>query len=277
MVGGVDMGVQAERDLMAEYRNWFDFWLKKESPVAPDSPGVELYLMGGGRWLASSSYPLNKISRRRLYLSGRDENERVGRLEWESPKSLEAFDTFTYSPGQPTPSYYAALKRGRIEEYRRRAAIQDDVISYESAPAEERFYIVGSIRAVLYASSSARDTDWTATLYAVDEAERSRPLGLTFGILRARYRDSMKKPSLLEPGEVNRFQLDLGHTAVVLEPGERLHLDIASAAFPDYSRNLNTGGDNELETDWVVARQRIYRSPVRPSHLLLPILEKAPE
>jgi predicted acyl esterase len=82
----------------------------------------------------------------------------------------------------------------------------------------------------------------------------------------------MTHPSLLEPGAVYPFSIDLGHTAVTLNPGERLRLEIASAAFPEFSRNLNTGGDNEAETAWVVARQRVYRTAARPSHLVLPVV-----
>lgn len=48
---------------------------------------------------------------------------------------------------------------------------------------------------------------------------------------------------------------------------------VASAAFPEFSRNLNTGGHNELETEWVTAQQRVYRSAAYASHLLLPVLE----
>jgi predicted acyl esterase len=69
---------------------------------------------------------------------------------------------------------------------------------------------------------------------------------------------------------------DLGHTAVSVRAGERLRLDIASAAFPEFSRNLNTGTNNELDTDWTEAHQRVYRSATRPSHLLLPVLEALP-
>ena len=61
---------------------------------------------------------------------------------------------------------------------------------------------------------------------------------------------------------------------MTLAAGERLRLEIASAAFPEFSRNLNTGGNNELETEWVTAQQRVYRSADRASHLLLPILGK---
>jgi predicted acyl esterase len=36
-----------------------------------------------------------------------------------------------------------------------------------------------------------------------------------------------------------------------------LEVVVAFAGFPKYGRNLNTGGDNERDTRYIVARQRI--------------------
>jgi putative CocE/NonD family hydrolase len=272
-MNGVDMGAAAERDLMAEYRRWFDFWLKTDAMDAPNAPGVELYVMGSNRWISGDRYPLEGTSYRPLYLASSPSRGASGRLEWDQPTEADVFDTFTYNPGSPTPSFYAALKRGALNEYRARVNTGGDVLAYESEPLDEPLDIAGPIEAVLHASSSARDTDWTVTLYALTNTGEVRVLGLTFGILRARFRDSMTSPALLEPGTVYPFIIDLGHTAVTVRAGERLRLEIASAAFPEFSRNLNTGGHNEMETRWVEARQRIYRSSTQASHLLLPVIE----
>jgi putative CocE/NonD family hydrolase len=272
-VGGVDMGAEAERDLMSEYRRWFDFWLKTDAIDAPTTPGVEVYVMGSNRWLNGDQYPLEGTSMRPLYLAGSSGQGTHGRLEWAPPTAVEAFDSFTYDPGAPTPSFHAALKRGALDEYWTRINAGRDVLIYESAPLDQPLDIVGPIEARIFASSSATDTDWTATLYGLTDTGDVRVLGLTFGILRARFRDSLTNPSLLDPGTVYSFVIDLGHTAVTVRAGERLRLEVASAAFPEFSRNLNTGGNNELETRWVEARQRVYRSSNRPSHLLLPIMK----
>lgn len=273
-LNGIDMGAAAERDLMAEYRQWFDFWLKTDGRNAPTAPGVELYVMGSNRWLNGDRYPLQGTSYRSLYLAGSSGADANGLLDWGKPSAPDAFDTFTYDPGAPTPSFHAALKRGALDEYIARVDTSADVLVYESEPFEDPLDIVGPVEARLYASSSAKDTDWTATLYGLSITGEVRVLGLTFGILRARYRDSMASPSLLEPGKIYSFIVDMGHTAVTVHAGERLRLEIASAAFPEFSRNLNTGGANELGTQWVKARQCVYRSAARASHLLLPVIER---
>jgi predicted acyl esterase len=45
-------------------------------------------------------------------------------------------------------------------------------------------------------------------------------------------------------------------------------------AFPKYDRNLNTGGDNERDTRYVVARQRILHDRAHPSFVRLPIIPR---
>ncbi len=272
-VNGQDMGAEAERDLMGEYRKWFDFWLKTDARDAPGAPGVELYVMGANRWVSGERFPLAATRYRQLYLA-RSEDGR-GVLEWTPPRRSGGSDTFVYDPGKPTPSFFAALKRGALESYLARVNSGGDVLVYESEPLKEPLEVVGPIEASLYASSSAVDTDWTATLYGLTQTGSVRVLGLTFGILRARYREGIEDPSMLEPGKVYAFNIDLNHTAVTIRQGERLRLEIASAAFPEYSRNLNTGGNNELEKEWVEARQHVYHTATYPSHLRLPVLDPA--
>jgi len=41
-----------------------------------------------------------------------------------------------------------------------------------------------------------------------------------------------------------------------------------------FERNLNTGGNNYDETEWIVAENTIYHSKEYPAHIILPIIEK---
>jgi predicted acyl esterase len=64
----------------------------------------------------------------------------------------------------------------------------------------------------------------------------------------------------------------LWQTGITLSAGYRLRVEVASASFPLWSRNLNTGGHNERETEFVAAEQVIYHDASRPSHVLLPVI-----
>ena len=272
-LNGMDLGDQAERDLMAEYRRWFEFWLQTSGDDAPPQPGVELYVMGANRWITGTQYPVQDTQERKLYLHRKNGR---GLLSSDTPPDTDEFDEFVYDPGDATPSFYAALKRGAVDAYMSRIDSGGDVLVYETSRLENSLSIAGPIDIQLFASTSAFDTDWVATLYALDKHDRVRVLGLTFGIQRARYRLSTTEPDFPTPGEVNSYKFNLGHTATVLQPGDKIRIEIASAAFPEYSRNLNTGGHNELDTEWVTARQRIYRSEQYASHLMLHVLEQSP-
>jgi putative CocE/NonD family hydrolase len=128
--------------------------------------------------------------------------------------------------------------------------------------------VVGPLTLVLYASSSARDTDFVARLS--DVFPDGRAVQIQSGILRARYRNAEGEPELLVPGQVYRFEIDLWATANRFETGHRIRIDISSADFPHFDRNSNLGGE---AGEPVVAEQCIYHDVTHASHLLLPVLE----
>ena len=88
---------------------------------------------------------------------------------------------------------------------------------------------------------------------------------------RPRLRD---RPSLLKPGKIHKYDIDLWFTSRVIPAGHRLRVVVASAAFPKYDRNLNIGGDNERETRYIVVRQRILHDKTHPSFVRLPIIPR---
>ena len=136
---------------------------------------------------------------------------------------------------------------------------------------EQPLAFAGPVWAVLYAVSSALDTDWSVTLSEVDAA--GDVFALAKGKLRARYRESLTSPELLTPGAVYRYTIDLWHTAIEIPAGKRAASRSRAPRFPMFSRNLNTGGHNETETEFVVAHQIVYHDRERPSHVVMPIID----
>lgn len=63
-------------------------------------------------------------------------------------------------------------------------------------------------------------------------------------------------------------------TSRVFPPGHKLRVSVSSALFPKYDRNLNTGGNNETDNRFVVARQRVLHDKEHPSHIVLPIIPR---
>ncbi|OGU30680.1 MAG: hypothetical protein A3K13_10800 [Gemmatimonadetes bacterium RIFCSPLOWO2_12_FULL_68_9] len=60
----------------------------------------------------------------------------------------------------------------------------------------------------------------------------------------------------------------------MIPAGHRIRVSVASAGFPKYDRNLNTGGDNERDTVYVEAHQRIFHDPAHPSRVTLPVIPR---
>ncbi len=120
---------------------------------------------------------------------------------------------------------------------------------------------------VLYASSSARDTDFTAKL--VDVFPDGSAIHLSEGILRARHRKSLRTIEFLEPGEVDEFRINMAPTSNVFFKGHRLRVEISSSNFPRFDRNLNTAEQIGFGTTWQVAHQTVLHNSRYPSHILL--------
>jgi len=94
------------------------------------------------------------------------------------------------------------------------------------------------------------------------------------GMVRARFREGMDQPKLIEPGRVYAYDIDLWNTCQVFKKGHRVRLEISSSAFPKYDRNLNTGEPLGKSATMVVAEQRVYHDREHPSHVLLPVIPK---
>ena len=144
------------------------------------------------------------------------------------------------------------------------------MLVYTSAPMEDDLEITGPVTAKVYASTDGRDTDFTAKL--VDVHPDGYAVNLCDGIVRGRYRKSTSIQELLEPGTIYEFTIDLWPTSNVFLAGHRIRLDIASANFPRFDRNPNTGNVFGEDADLRVARQRVYHDRAYASHVILPVI-----
>jgi len=266
---GRDMGKEAEIDLQGMYDRWFDTWLKGEDNGILDEPLVQMYAIQSKMWMTGDTYPLPGTEFRKLYISsekGANSLRGDGKLIWFEPVGGREYDAYTYNPGDPTPAWQFRAKKSGKASYERITRRRKDILVYKSEPFAAPVTIAGPMSFKLYASTSARDTDWFVNVIAISEKDAPIPLGNPWGrgVIRARFRNSTHKPELLEPDNIYEYTIDLWHTGITLEPGWTLQVEITSAYFPFFSRNLNTGGHNEMETDYIKAKQKVYHSPTYP-------------
>jgi putative CocE/NonD family hydrolase len=275
---GQYMGEEADLDLFDRYRKWFDYWLKGEKNDILDEPLVKVFNMGPNHWFDANTYPLPGTVFKKLYFTsgkGANTSQGDGRLLFHTESSESSYDTYTYDPGDPSPCFFTYLKKRATEAYMELAATRMDMLVYQTGPLEKPVTIAGPVSVKLYASSSAMDTDWCVLLCGINEKDGIYPIGQTWGVIRARFRNSMKAPGFLEKDKIYEYTIDLSHTGITFSPGERIRVEISSAFFPEYVRNLNTGGHNGMETEYISATQKIYHTEAYPSHLILPVVESS--
>jgi putative CocE/NonD family hydrolase len=147
---------------------------------------------------------------------------------------------------------------------------RQDVLVYTSAPLSEELEVTGPVRTILYVSTSANDTDFTAKL--VDVQPDGRPLSVTDGIQRLRYRLSLDKAVFVKRNEAYQISVDTGVTSYVFAPGHRIRVEVSSSNFPRFDRNLNSDGLNADQSKLIKAKQVVYHEKGYPSAIILPII-----
>jgi putative CocE/NonD family hydrolase len=261
--GPVDFGPAAKFDLGADVTQWFDRWLKGINSGASAEPAVRVFRMGENAWHQEHEWPIRGTRPVRYYL---DSNGILSEKLATGPP-----DKYSYDPARPVVFITEPDFRqiGGPDDYRA-VERREDVLVYTTAPVTKDTVVCGPVQMELFASSSAPDTDFTAMLLDVwpdGFAQR-----LTDGMVRARFRDGISKPSFIEPGRVYNYHIDLWNTCQTFKPMHRIRIDISSSAFPKYDRNLNTAEPVGRGTEMRIAEQAVQHSRRCPSSVVLPVV-----
>jgi putative CocE/NonD family hydrolase len=144
-----------------------------------------------------------------------------------------------------------------------------DVLVYTSEQLDENLNVTGFVRAKLFISSDAKDTDFTVKL--VDVHPDGTAYNVDDTIFRARYRDGYDKQVFMDDGDIYELNPTAMSTSYEFKEGHRIRVEVASSKFPQYMRNLNTGGNNYDETESVAAHNTVHHSAAHPSQIILPV------
>jgi len=254
--------------------NWNRYWLMNDKISFPEinKPSIKYWVMGRKIWRYTEDWPPNNIKYQKLYIhSSGKANSRKGDgiLNLEEPIN-EIEDRYNFDPMNPVITKggrnLLILKGARDQKD---AEKRKDVLVYSTKPLKKGLEITGPIKMILYASSSAKDTDFMVKL--VDVYPRGKALNILDAGIRARFRNGESNPSLIEPDKVYRYEIELGNTANYFRKGHRIRIEISSSNFPRFDINSNLGGEGK-QGDYIVAKQRIFHSQEFPSHLIIPIL-----
>jgi putative CocE/NonD family hydrolase len=267
--GNIDFGAAADLDLVALDVRWFDYWLKgKTNGVDHDAP-MKIFVMGDNCWRDEAAWPVKRARSKALFLTGGGRANTPagdGKLLWQRPVA-DGSDDYTYDPHDPVPTLFAPGNFTCATD-QRPLSNRTDILVYQTEPLSERVEATGLPQVELYAASSAPDTDWVVRLIDVSPDGLARDVCM--GVVRARYRNSVAKPSLIKPGNVVKYTIRLSPTSNAFLPGHRIRLDVTSSDFPNYDRNHNTAANQNADTELAVARQTLHYGKVYPSKLILP-------
>jgi putative CocE/NonD family hydrolase len=271
--GEVDFGGDATIDVDAYELAWLGRQLR-DGGEGDDPPPVRIFVMGPNEWRDELEWPLGRTVWTPYYLrSGGSANSRYGdgELATSPADGDESPDTYVHDPTRPVPfiSDSLSVQIGGPDDY---SAIEQraDVLVYTAAELDHDVEVTGPVRLVLYASSSAVDTDFMGKL--VDVHPSGFCQRLCDGMVRARYREGMRTETFLEPERVYELEVDLWNTSHVFRTGHRIRLEVASSAFPKYDRNLSTGHPLATDTEPRQATNRVWHTADYPSRLIVPVI-----
>ncbi|MDT8300072.1 MAG: CocE/NonD family hydrolase [Sedimentisphaerales bacterium] len=273
-VGDLDFGKDSVVNFHEIQTKWFDYWLKGNETGGYKWAPFRIFVMGRNQWRDEQEWPLERTRFTPYYFhSGGSANalKGDGRLSTVKPGN-ESFDRFVYDPNNPVPTLGGCNLVGCPAGPRdqTKAENRNDVLVFTSKELKTDLEVTGPVKVVLYAASSARDTDWTAKL--VDVHPDGRPINLCDGIIRARNRESAQNPTLIKPGKIYRYEIDLWVTSNVFLAGHKIRAEISSSNFPRFDRNPNTGAPFGKSAEIIKATQTIYHDLEHTSHILLPVI-----
>ncbi|MBN1292950.1 MAG: CocE/NonD family hydrolase [Candidatus Latescibacteria bacterium] len=292
-------------DPLAWRLEWYDHWLKgidnTVGKSAPFATPVRVFVMGngdgskdengnlnhGGYWRDENEWPLARTKYTKYYL------HQGGGLSANPPTGSNSSTTYSFDPNNPVPTIGGNISSGtgimlqgawdqrggdHIWNYTIPIPLsaRRDIVVFQTEPLENDIEVTGEIAVTLYASSSAVDTDFTAKLIDVYPPNEDFPGGFDMnigdGIIRARFRDSLKEEKLMEPGTTYKLTIKLYPTSNVFKKGHRIRVDISSSNFPRFDVNPNSGEPLNEHRRIVIADNTIAHDSEHQSHILLPVI-----
>jgi putative CocE/NonD family hydrolase len=288
-VGGVKFGPAAVVDLNDLHRQWYD-WTMKEGP----KPGflknqVAYYLLApgnsgaNGEWKYTDNFEALTDNPKTFYLeTGPAMGNgvfRSGMLHETRPKEGERIippGKFIYDPldthrGEEVEGTEDNQKTAGIDQ-RSALSIGSNGLVYHTDPLLSETPLIGCPAVTLWVSIDTPDVDLSADLYEIQPDGTS--IALWSDIRRLRYRESLREPKLVKPGEIVRCDFDPGLlVARRLMKGSRLRLVISSPNSIFWQKNYCLGGVVAEETakDAHTCHVQIYHDAAHASAMQVPL------
>jgi hypothetical protein len=276
-VGGLKFGEASMLDLNNLHREWYDWTMKSGPKPAFLKQRVAYYIAGREKWKYAASLEAIAGATRTLFLnstdSGASDAMHSGTLDPEKPTAQLAYDRYVYDPLDLRPgALETADNPNSLTVETEPLHLFGDGLIYHSAPFEEDTEISGNVRLVASIAMDVPDTDFEVNLYEI--LPNGGSVLLTGDSLRARYRESTRKPTAVDPGQIVKYDFR-GFTFFSrrIAKGSRLRLMLRSPNSIQVEKNYNSGGvvASESGKDARTAHISLYHDAEHASYLGLPI------
>src|SRR3954452_6446559 len=255
-ISGLTFAEASVLDLNALHKEWYD-WTMKDGPRPKFLEKKVAYYMTGPdeQWKRAGSLESIGAERRTFYL-GSDGGRagdvfHSGHLVDASPKGAAGPDRFVYDPLDTRRGTAELDTESNDKVY---LASQSSALTlfgagvvYHSEPFAEATEVSGQVKLALWMALDVPDTDFSAELYEIQPDGGS--VLLTRDYLRARYRESLEKESLVPPGKPVRYDF-AGFTwfSRRVAKGSRLRLVVYCPNSSEIEKSYNSCGVVAEET-----------------------------
>lgn len=266
---------------------WFKYHLKDQNNFT--LPEAKVYRTGKNQWEDFSKWPLTEnIDSVKWYLN------QGFKLSLDKPTTLHGFSSYVSDPKHPVPymegtvpGFWQGGSLGWKADNQSVFAERDDVLTWVSEPLEKDVEISGNIRMKLFAATTGTDCDWVVKLIDVfpsdydPKIEKTKydmdnfEMLLADEVIRAKYRDNLKKPEPVKPNQIVEYNIDLLSKSHSFKKGHRIMIHIQSSWFPliDMNPQQFIDIDKAKPSDYKKATQKIYHSKNNSSYIELPIIK----
>jgi putative CocE/NonD family hydrolase len=276
-VAGLKFGKASLLDLNDLHRQWYEWTMKNGPRPSFLQKRVAYYVAGAEEWKFADSLEAIPAKSASFYLTSpggaADDVFRSGKLSptrpADSPPATYSYDPLDVRPAEleKEPSKNGLLdQRGVLNLF-------GNGLVYHTEPFAEATEITGYLKLVTWIELDVPDTDFAVSVYEIKPDGSS--IALADDAKRARYRHSLRKEELVEPGSIERYEFNtFRYFSRRLEKGSRLRVVFSSPNSIHVEKNFNSGREVADETgkDARTAHVKLYQDADHSSFLEVPVV-----
>ncbi|NHZ73236.1 MAG: CocE/NonD family hydrolase, partial [Nitrospirae bacterium] len=239
---------------------------------------IAYFVVGANEWKYVDSLESIATEHKKLYLSSAggqaSDAFQSGSLTLEPPGASADPDSYVYDPLDTRPGELElSADPDSLTDQRFALHLYGSGLVYHSEPFEDDTEVSGYLKLEAWIAIDVPDTDFQVDVYEILTDGSS--VRLTQDLMRARFRESLREPKLIAPGDINRYVFDgFYFFSRIIAEGSRLRLVFKSPNSLLLQKNYNSGGvvSEESGADAQTAHVTLYHDAEHPSYLELPIV-----